>query len=242
MIILPAIDLHGGTCVRLVKGDFGTSRKVADDPLETARRFEAAGARWLHMVDLDGAKTGNKVNRGIILSVIRNTGLNIEIGGGIRAMADIEDYLSNGASRVILGSAALKNPPLVKEAVRRYGPGIAVGIDAKNGFVSTEGWLEDSGVDFLAFAEAMEQAGVRTLIFTDISRDGTLNGPDFERLALLKDAVSCQVTASGGIKDLGHIRRLAAMGLYGAVCGKSLYSGTLNLTEALEAGGNQDAC
>lgn len=242
MIILPAIDLHEGTCVRLLKGDFGTAHKVAEDPLKTACRFEADGARWLHMVDLDGAKTGEKANHGIVLAIAQTTGLKVEIGGGIRDLNSIEDYLNGGAARVILGSAALKNPSLVKEAARLYGDRIAVGIDAKNGFVSTEGWLDDSDVPYIEFAKAMEQAGVKTLIFTDIACDGTLAGPNFAQLEALQNAVSCHITASGGIRNLAHIRRIAKMGLYGAICGKSVYSGTLSLAEAITAGGNQNAC
>lgn len=244
MIVYPAIDLKDGTCVRLVKGDFRTAGKVADSAVKTAASFKKAGAVWMHMVDLDGAKSGVRQNRELILSVVKSCGLHVELGGGIRDMAAVEDYLQNGVSRVILGSAALKDPALVKEAVGKYGEKIAVGIDAADGMVSTEGWLEKSNVDYLNFAKTMEQIGVKVIIFTDISRDGTLSGPSFERLEALKNAVDCRIIASGGIRDIGHIRRLSAMGLYGAICGKSIYSGTLDLNEALtvaNGGGAEDA-
>lgn len=244
MIVYPAIDLKDGTCVRLVKGDFGTAGKVAESAVETAVSFKKAGAEWMHMVDLDGAKSGKRQNRELILSVVKSCGLKVELGGGIRDMAAIEDYLQNGVARVILGSAALKNPAFVKEAVGRYGEKIAVGIDAADGMVSTEGWLEKSNVNYLDFAKTMEQIGVKVIIFTDISRDGTLSGPPIDRLDALKSAVSCRVIASGGIRDIGHIRKLAEMGLYGAICGKSIYSGTLDLNEALTVanrGGAEDA-
>ena len=241
MIILPAIDIKNGTCVRLYQGDFGTAHKVAEDPAETAARFYEEGARWLHMVDLDGAKTGKRQNRDLILGVVRASELSVELGGGIRNMASVEDYLSNGVARVILGSAALRDPAFVREAVRRYGAKIAVGIDAKDGRVSTQGWLDTSDVDYIRFAKEMEAVGVQTIIFTDIACDGMLQGPNFDRLAQLRQAVGCRVVASGGIRDIGHIRRLKEMALYGASCGKSIYSGTLGLKEAVAAGGAQDA-
>lgn len=233
MIIFPAIDIHGGQCVRLYKGDFGTAERVAEDPLETARGFKAAGADWIHMVDLDGAKEGRTVNAAIFEQVAQHSGLKVELGGGIRDMHTLETYFSRGISRCILGSAALKNPQLVRDAVRAYGERIAVGIDARHGMVATEGWLEVSEVSYIEMAKRMEDAGVATLIFTDISRDGTLTGPNLEQLEALSAAVSCDVVASGGIHDLADIEQLRAAHLYGAICGKSLYSGSLALDEAI---------
>lgn len=233
MILFPAIDIKDGMCVRLLKGDFATVHKVAEDALETARRFEADGAQYLHMVDLDGAFSARRLNREVFLRVAANTHLKVELGGGIRDMAAIEDYLSGGIERVILGSAALKNPELVKQAVQKYPQRIAVGIDAKDGKVSVEGWTDDSDVDYLCFAKQMEQIGVQYLIFTDISTDGTLAGPNLTQLRALQEAVSCHITASGGIRDLSHIKALQRMDLYAAICGKSLYSGTLSLKEAI---------
>jgi phosphoribosylformimino-5-aminoimidazole carboxamide ribotide isomerase len=242
MIILPAIDLHNGTCVRLYKGDFATAEKVAENPIETAEQFKNAGAKWLHMVDLNGAKTGERINREVILSVAKSTTLNIELGGGIRDMASVEDYLNGGIKRIILGSAALKNPAFIKQAVGEYHEKIAAGIDAKNGFVATEGWTQNSNVSYLDFAKAMEDIGVRFIIFTDIGCDGTLSGPNFEQLEAMQTAVSCNIIASGGVRDIDNIKRLSSMNLYGAICGKSLYSGTLNLKDAILQGGLQDAC
>lgn len=239
MILLPAIDIKGGECVRLYKGDFSTVHKVAQSPVETALRFAAAGARWLHMVDLDGARNGTAANTGLALDVVQNSGLQVELGGGIRTMEMVEFYLERGVARVVLGSAALKNPRLVREAVEAYGERIAVGIDAKEGMVATEGWVEGSDMDYLDLAKRMEDMGVQTLIFTDIARDGMLSGVNRERLDALRAAVSCAVVASGGVRDLEDVKACKAMGLYGAICGKSIYSGSLNLKEALELAGEQ---
>lgn len=235
MIIFPAIDIKDGSCVRLFKGDFGTVEKVAEDPLETAHSFESQGARWLHMVDLDGAKDAVPRNAEIFLKVARNTSLKVEVGGGIRSMETVEAYLSGGVQRVILGSVAVKNPELVRMAVREYGDRIAVGIDAKNGMAAVEGWLDASTAHYLDLARAMEAAGVRTIIYTDISKDGTLSGPNLEELAAINRAVSCQIVASGGISCLEDILALKKLVLYGAICGKSLYKGTLDLSEAIRA-------
>ncbi len=235
MIIFPAIDIKDGSCVRLFKGDFGTVEKVAEDPLKTARSFEEKGASWIHMVDLDGAKDAAPRNTEIFFDVVRNTSLQVEVGGGIRSMDTVEKYLSGGVQRVILGSAAVKNPALVREAVREYGGRIAVGIDAKNGMAAVEGWLDASSAHYLDLAKAMEAAGVRTIIYTDISRDGTLTGPNLRELAAINAAVSCQIVASGGISGIQDIRALKGLGLYGAICGKSLYKGTLDLSQAIEA-------
>ena len=234
MIILPAIDICGGQCVRLLRGDFGTAEKVAEDPLETALSFRAAGAAWLHMVDLDGAKAGRPVNTAIFTQAAEKSGLKVEVGGGIRSMETVEAYLAAGVSRVILGSAALSNPALVEEAAGQYGDRIAVGIDAKNRMVSADGWLNDSRVDFIELAKGVEQMGVGCIIFTDISKDGTLSGPNLEQLDELRRAVGCRVIASGGISDIEDIRALRQLDIYGAICGKSLYSGRLDLAEAIK--------
>ncbi len=241
MLIFPAIDIHNRTCVRLYKGDFATAQKVAEDPLETARTFREAGASWLHMVDLDGAKNGSPQNREIFVTVAKESGLKLELGGGIRDMQTVAYYLEHGISRVILGSAAVKNPAFVKEAVKEYGERVAVGIDAKNEMVAAEGWLSTCDVHYLDLARQMEAAGVSCLIFTDISKDGTLSGPNLEQLAAIHEAVSCDIIASGGVTNLGDIKALRELGLYGAICGKSLYQGTLSLGEAIaEAGGEKE--
>ena len=233
MIILPAIDIKDGSCVRLYKGEFSTVHKVAENPLETARKFEADGAEWLHMVDLDGAKDAKPQNPEIFCEIARETSLKVEVGGGIRSLETVETYLSRGISRVILGSAAVRNPELVKAAVKEYGDKIAVGIDAKNGMAAVEGWLDTSAAHYLDLAKAMEQIGVSTIIYTDISKDGTLTGPNLQELDAINLAVSCNIVASGGISNLDDITALRKLGLYGAICGKSLYQGTLDLKEAI---------
>ena len=236
MLIFPAIDIKDGNCVRLVQGDYSTAHKVAEDPLETAKAFEAAGAEWIHMVDLDGAKDASLSNKEIFVNVAENTGLKVEVGGGIRNMEAVDYYLSNGISRVILGSAAVKNPDFVKQAVEKYGEKIAVGIDAKNEYVAAEGWLDTSDVHYLELAKKMESIGVKTIIFTDISKDGTLSGPNLEQLKAINEAVSCNIVASGGISGIDDIKSTRELGLYAAICGKSIYSGRLDLAEAIEVG------
>ena len=233
MIILPAIDIKDGQCVRLTKGDFATVEKVAEDPLLTALSFQEAGAEWLHMVDLDGAREGSLKNSPVFLKVAQNTGLKIELGGGIRSLESIDYYMEQGITRVIIGSAAISDPELVKTAVEKYGDRIAVGIDAKNGMVSGNGWLTDSSVTYLELAKRMEAMGVRYIIYTDISKDGTLSGPNLEQLSRISDAVGCSIVASGGIHTMKDIMALKEMGLYGAICGKSIYKGTLSLAEAV---------
>ena len=234
MIILPAIDILGGKCVRLTKGEYGTAEQVAADPIETALSFVKDGAQYIHMVDLDGAKEGSRINSDIYTEVAKRVPVPIEVGGGIRDMDTVEYYLNKGIDRVIIGSAALKNPALVRDAVKEYGgEHIAVGIDALDGMVKTAGWLEESDVNYIDLAREMEKMGVKYVIFTDISKDGTLTGPNLEQLSALADAVSMNIIASGGIRDIGNIRNLASMKLYGAICGKSIYSGSLSLSEAV---------
>lgn len=237
MIIFPAIDIKDGNCVRLFKGDFSTVEKVASDYLETAKGFEAAGASWIHMVDLDGAKEGRPVNTKIYTDVAEKTGLKVELGGGIRSLETIREYLDMGISRVILGSAALKDPKLVSDAVEKFGSEkIVVGIDAVNGMVATEGWLETSNVGYIELAEKMISVGVKYFIFTDISKDGTLSGVNVEQLKALSDATvgRANIVASGGVHTMADIIACKEMELYGTICGKSIYKGTLDLREAIE--------
>ncbi len=234
MIILPAIDIKDGNCVRLYKGDFATVHKVAENPLDTARKFESDGASYLHMVDLDGAKDATPKNAEIFAEIAKNTSLKVEVGGGIRTLDTVEYYLKNGIYRVILGSVAVKNPELVKDAVKEYGEKIVIGIDAKNGMVSVEGWLDSSEVHYISLAKEMSDIGVKNIIFTDIAKDGTLEGPNLEQLKAINDATSCNIIASGGIRDINDIHNLKKISVFGAICGKSLYEGTLDLKEALE--------
>ncbi|MGN0529522.1 MAG: 1-(5-phosphoribosyl)-5-[(5-phosphoribosylamino)methylideneamino]imidazole-4-carboxamide isomerase [Eubacterium sp.] len=234
MIIFPAIDIMNKKPVRLYKGEFSTAKQVAENALETAKAFENAGAEWIHTVDLDGSLKKERVNSDVFLEIARETSLKVEVGGGIRSLQDIEFYLSNGIERVILGSVALKNPSLVKEAVGEFGERIAVGIDASNGYAAAEGWTESSNVYFTDLAKQMEDFGVKTIIYTDISKDGTLSGPNLSQLKEINNAVSCNIIASGGVTDINDIIALRNEGLYGAICGKSIYNSTLDLREAIE--------
>lgn len=233
MRILPAIDLHDQMCVRLVKGDYATAHKVAEDAVETAKSFLAAGAELIHMVDLDGAKDGTHPNYPVVRRVIEETGASVELGGGIRCMDDVARVLDLGVKRVIIGSAAVKNPLFVKEACEKYGDKIAVGIDALGGTVRTEGWIKDSGTDYIEFAKLMESYGVKTIIFTDIDKDGMLSGPNFAQLQALRDAVSCGIVASGGVSTLEDIAKLRDMGIEEAIAGKAVYTGQLDVKQAI---------
>ena len=239
MIILPAIDLKDNKVVRLYKGEFDTVHQVADDPVATARAFYEAGARYIHMVDLDGAKDGVRKNADIVRAVAQSVGLKVELGGGIRSMSDLEEVFALGVYRAVIGSAAVSHPEFVKEAVERYGERIAVGIDTRNGKVKTAGWIEDSGLDYLDFARQMQDIGVKTIIFTDIETDGTLQGPAFEKLAALQKNVTCNIIASGGVSNNEDIRKLAGMELYGAIIGKAYYAGTIDLAQAAKDAGMQ---
>lgn len=239
MLIFPAIDLKDGKAVRLRRGDFSTVHQVADDPLETARTFCAAGARYLHMVDLDGAREGVRKNSAIVKAAA-SAGLRIELGGGIRSAADLEAVFALGVWRAVIGSAAVSRPDFVREALAAWGPErIAVGVDAKDGLVRTAGWEENAGVDYLAFARQMEDLGVRHIIFTDIDTDGVLAGPAFDRLEALQKTVSCAITASGGVSSNADLRALRDQGLYAAIVGKAWYAGAVDLAQAVEEGGPQ---
>lgn len=233
MIIFPAIDIMDGKPVRLLRGNFATAEQVAEDVLTTAKQFARVGCTWVHMVDLDGSLQKKPVNADPILQVVKHTPLKVEVGGGIRTMEDIAFYLDRGVDRVILGSVALKNPELVQQAVDAYGDKIAVGIDAKQGMVATEGWTEDSQMDFIDLAKAMEKMGVATIIYTDIGRDGTLSGPDVQGLDRLNKAVSCNVIASGGVTTITDILVMKDKKMYGTICGKCIYKKTLDLREAV---------
>ena len=239
MIILPAIDLKDGKVVRLYQGDFDTVHQVAGDPLSTARAFYDAGARYIHMVDLDGAKVGVRQNSAIVAAVAK-TSLRVELGGGIRSMDDLRAVFGMGVWRAVIGSAAVTDPEFVRQAMTEYGPErIAVGIDTRDGKVKTAGWVEDSGLDYLEFASQMAATGVKKIIFTDIATDGTLEGPAYDRLAALQAHVNCDIIASGGVSCNENIVRLRDMGMYGAIIGKAYYAGTVDLARAVEEAGEQ---
>jgi phosphoribosylformimino-5-aminoimidazole carboxamide ribotide isomerase len=233
MIIYPAIDLKDGKCVRLLKGDFATVHQVAEDPVATALAFRKAGAEWIHMVDLDGAKDGVRKNGDIVRAVCEKSGMKVELGGGIRSMEDLAAVFALGVSRCVIGSAAVSKPEFVKEAIAVYGDQIAVGIDAMDGIVKTAGWTEDSGLRDLDFAKHMEALGVQTIIYTDIATDGALSGPNLVRLGELRKAVACRITASGGVACNEDITALKAAGMDGAIIGKAYYAGTVDLPQAI---------
>ena len=235
MILFPAIDLRGGKVVRLTKGDYEQMTVYADDPTKIAKEFYEQGAAYLHVVDLDGAKDGALCNFDTVRAITSSAPLFVEIGGGIRDMERIERYLAAGVSRCILGTAAVTNFEFLKEAVSAYGEKIAVGVDVRDGFVAVSGWLETTKIPGVDFCKKLRDCGVSTVIFTDISRDGMLSGPNHEIYSELAGIEGLQVTASGGVTTVDDVRRLAASGIYGAIVGKALYTGKLTLREALEA-------
>lgn len=239
MILLPAIDMKDGRCVRLKKGEFSTVSQVADSAVETAKAFAAAGAEWIHMVDLDGARGGVRTNFPHIREVIQTSGLSVELGGGIKTFEDVDAVARAGVARLVIGSAAVTHPEVVEYAVKRYGDRVAVGIDCLDGRVRTAGWEQDSGLSGLELARRMEEEGVKTLIFTDIDTDGMLSGPSFDQLSALQKAVRCNIVASGGVTTLDDVKRLRDMGLYGAIIGKAYYAGTIDLAEAIREAGPQ---
>ncbi|MDO4921430.1 MAG: 1-(5-phosphoribosyl)-5-[(5-phosphoribosylamino)methylideneamino]imidazole-4-carboxamide isomerase [Phascolarctobacterium sp.] len=236
MIIYPAIDIRGGRCVRLTEGRFDAETVFADDPAEMALKWAACGAQWLHLVDLDGALAGEGKNLPVIERILQSVKLPVQLGGGIRNMQAIDKLLTLGVQRVILGSAAVKNPELVAEACRQYPGHIAVGIDAKNGDVAIEGWGRGSGVPAVELAKQMAAYGVDKIIFTDISRDGMLSGVNAEATAALARACGIEIIASGGVASLEDIRRVKAVeadGVTGCIIGKAIYTGAVDLREAL---------
>jgi phosphoribosylformimino-5-aminoimidazole carboxamide ribotide isomerase len=234
MKIFPAIDLFGGQAVRLYKGDYDQMTVYDPEPLNTVRKFEAAGATNLHLVDLEGAKTGQTTNLPTIEKLAANTGLFIEVGGGIRNMETVKKYLSCGVSRVILGTAAVTDPSFLEKAVATYGYKIAVGADVKDGKIAIKGWLENSTYTLDDFMARLETLGVSNVICTDISKDGAMKGTNRELYRELSRKYSVSITASGGVSDLDDIAALREMELYGAIIGKAYYTGAIDLKEALE--------
>ena len=235
MILYPAIDLVGGKAVRLFKGDYAQMTVYSDDPVAVAKDFQAAGARRMHLVDLEAAKSGVPANTETIRAIAEQTNLFVEVGGGIRNMGILETYLALGVDRAILGTAAVTDPQFLKAAVETYGDKVAVGVDLKDGYVAIKGWTETSDLTVEAFFAQMEQLGVKTVICTDISRDGAMKGTNRELYQKLSERFSIDLIASGGVSTLEDIAALKEMGLHGAIIGKAYYTGAINLTEALEA-------
>ena len=234
MTIFPAIDLFDGKAVRLFKGDYNQMTVYNENPLEVARDFKACGATHIHTVDLEGAKDGTTPNLDTVCKIKRETGLFIEIGGGIRSIEVIDRYISAGIDRVILGTAAVSDPDFVKCAVQKYGEKIAVGIDIKDGFVAIKGWTETSAIDAFDFCEQMQNIGVKTVICTDISKDGAMQGTNHELYKTLSEKFSINIIASGGVSSIDDVKRLADQKLYGAIIGKAYYTGAIDLKEAIE--------
>ena len=233
MEIFPAIDLVGGKAVRLFKGDYNQMTVYNDNPLEVARDFEEKGAKFIHLVDLEGAKDGTTPNIDVVKQIAENTSLFVEIGGGIRDIRTVEKYLGIGVGRVILGTAAVKDEAFLKEALRKYGDKVAVGIDIKDGFVAIKGWCENSGIDPFEFTEKMQNLGVKYIICTDVSKDGAMKGTNLELYKKLSEKFSVNITASGGISSMEDIKALRKMNIYGAIIGKAYYIGAIDLKEAI---------
>ena len=234
MILFPAIDILDGKVVRLLKGDYNQVTVYSERPWEFAQDFVSKGCSAIHIVDLDGAKTGDTVNIKTVEKIAQTKGLYSEIGGGIRSMETVERYLEAGISRVILGTAALKDPAFLKEAIRKYDDRIAVGVDLKDGYVSVKGWIETSDKEGFEFMKELEDIGVSTVIVTDISRDGAMKGTNLELYRRISTETGMKVTASGGISTLDDLKALRAMDIYGAIIGKAYYTGAIRLEDALE--------
>ena len=231
----PAVDISEGRCVRLLQGRFGTETVYSDDPVKVALGFSSAGARWIHIVDLDGAKTGIAANRELVLEVVRRASCPVQAGGGVRTIDDVEELLAAGANRVVLGTVALEDPIAMAEACGRFGPRIAVSLDAKGDELASHGWTVSSGVPVLEAVKAFEKAGCASFVYTDTSRDGTMSGPNLSALTRLTESTGLPVVASGGISTLDELRavaRLRPVGISGAIVGRALYEHKFGIAEA----------
>ena len=237
LTIYPAIDMRGGNCVRLLQGDYDKETIYGDSPFDMAQAFAADGAEWIHMVDLDGAKDGKRINDRFVIETAQQLKVKVQIGGGIRSEVDILHYLENGITRVIIGSIAVSNPEFAIEMIKKYGEKIVVGIDAKNGYVATHGWLTTSEVKAVDLSKRFADAGAGTFIFTDIATDGTLSGPNIAAVCEMAEVTGKTVIASGGVSSLADLSALNAEGVKGAIVGKALYENRFTLKEALAIGG-----
>ncbi|MDF2674095.1 MAG: hisA [Clostridiales bacterium] len=233
MIIFPAIDIKGGKCVRLEQGRLDRETIYGEDPVQRAKLWESKGALYLHIVDLDGAFEGVRLNRSIIKSIVDNVSIPVQLGGGIRTINDIKDVLSLGVQRVILGTSVVEEDGFLEEALFKYGNKIAVSIDAKNGYVALNGWTKISDIKAIYFGKVLENMGLKTLIYTDISKDGMLQGPNLEELKVLKESLDINIIASGGVSSADDVKLLKSLNMYGAIIGKALYTGNIKLEEIL---------
>ena len=234
MIIFPAIDLYDKKAVRLLKGDYNQMTVYSENPCEIAKDFEENGATHIHIVDLEGAKTGGTPNLETVKAIVGSTSLFCEIGGGIRSMETVDKYIDAGISRVILGTAAVENEEFVKECTNKYGDKIAVGVDIKDGYVAIKGWVEKSQFECFEFCEKMQSLGVKTLICTDISKDGAMMGTNHELYKKLSESFDIQIVASGGVSSIEDVKKLRELDIYGAIIGKAYYTGAISIKEAIE--------
>lgn len=234
MIIYPAVDIREGKCVRLTQGEFNKETVYSDSPVEMALKWEKCGAKYLHVVDLDGARTGESKNIDIISEIAAKVGIPVQLGGGIRTIERIETVLGKRIERVILGTSAVKDPELVKRAVETFGSKVVIGIDAKDGMVAIEGWEKTSEFRAIDFAKRMEDLGVKTIIYTDISRDGMLSGPNLKAMEEMVKAVNIDIIASGGVGKIEDIKNLKEVGVSGVIVGRALYTGDVDLKQAIE--------
>jgi len=234
MVIYPAIDIKDGRCVRLVQGEFTDVTVYSDDPVGVALKWEKMGAQYLHVIDLDGARTGHPQNTSVVSEMAVNLAIPLQLGGGIRSVEMIEFLLCKGVERVILGTSAVRQPELVKTALKTFENNIVIGIDARNGMVAIEGWAKTSEFTAVGFARKMEDLGAKTIIYTDISKDGTLEGPNLKAMEEMVNAVGLEVIASGGVGSLEDVKRLKETGITGVIIGKALYTGDVDLRQALE--------
>lgn len=233
MIIFPAIDLMNGKVVRLKQGDFKTSQVYSEDPVKIAKSYQAAGATWLHLVDLDGAKTGRSQNLSIIKEIKDQTNLKIQVGGGIRSEQAVKVLLELGVDRVIIGTLAVKEPALLKELVDTYQNKVIVSVDSKNGFVTYSGWQDTTLIPTLGFCLKLQQIGIKTIVYTDIAKDGMMEGPNIDDYKKLSAATNLEIIASGGVSSIEDVMTLSSMNLYGAIIGKALYQKQIDLQEAI---------
>lgn len=234
MIIFPAIDIQNGQCVRLTQGDYAQQTVYHQQPVEVAKAFEQEGAKFIHLVDLDGAKSGQTPNIQTIAAIAQAVNIPVQVGGGVRSIEKVQQLIEQGVQRVIIGTAAIQNPAFLQKAVEQFGDQIAVSIDARNGFVATEGWTTTSEVKALDLIQSLEQIGVATIVYTDIFKDGMMSGPNFKELGEVNQATTMQVIASGGVTQVSDVEQLERMDLYGAIIGKALYEGTIQLNQLKE--------
>jgi phosphoribosylformimino-5-aminoimidazole carboxamide ribotide isomerase len=233
MILFPAIDIRGGKCVRLTQGDYNQETIYNENPVEVAKSWEEKGAEFLHLVDLDGARTGESINQTLIKEIAATVSIPVQIGGGIRSIPIIEDYINAGVKRIIIGTAAIQDRPFLQTAVEQFGDQIAVSLDARNGYIATDGWTKESTVKALDFVKELEELGVKSIVYTDILKDGMLQGPNLAELTAMNEATTIDVIASGGVTTEEDVEQLAKLNMYGAIIGKALYDGTLDFTKLI---------